>query len=374
MSNRIAPFLPANKIIFGMCVFLLLVCPAAFGQTQRPSAADLIPFTNQWHSSNYKAPDLLSVLGCEATSWKTIQSATQPESLAGFNIAYDSARDRIVLFFGVDDTGSHLVSETWEWDGGNWSRISVLGPQPRLNQSMIYDASHDETILFGGQGYDEQQSFIRLMDDTWSWNGTNWSLKQPVNSPSPRAGQALAYRSLTGETILFGGDEVDSLDFVGPYLNDTWSWDGVNWTQQSPLLSPPARFRHNLAYDAHRDRVVLFGGQGESGILGDTWEWDGSTWTEINSPESPSPRRGFAMTYDSNRQKVVLFGGEIGIGFSYETWEFDGSSWNLIPAVNPPQTDSGAFTYDSFRKHCFLFTGEPPITNFFYDGKPNCTD
>ncbi|MHB8878486.1 MAG: hypothetical protein ACYC8T_32720, partial [Myxococcaceae bacterium] len=39
----------------------------------------------------------------------------------------------------------------------------------------------------------------------------------------------------------------------------------------------PARYGHALAYDAARQRVVLFGGL-DSAYLTDTWEWDGTTW------------------------------------------------------------------------------------------------
>jgi hypothetical protein len=32
------------------------------------------------------------------------------------------------------------------------------------------------------------------------------------------------------------------------------------------------------AYDVHRNRVVLFGGTSEAGMLGDLWEFDGQEW------------------------------------------------------------------------------------------------
>ncbi len=156
MFNKLASLLPANIVLAAFFTVLFPCLPAAFSQPQRPSGSDLIPFTNRWTSPDYKAPDLLSILGCDAARWKPRISSTLVETLGGFNIAYDSARDRIVLFFGVDDSGSNLISETWEWDGTNWETLAVGGPEPRVNQSMIYDSSHSESILFGGQGYDEQ--------------------------------------------------------------------------------------------------------------------------------------------------------------------------------------------------------------------------
>ena len=71
-----------------------------------------------------------------------------------------------------------------------------------------------------------------------------------------------------------------------------------------------ARFTHAMAYDASRQRVVMFGGKGSSSSpLSDTWEWDGKVWTQIKPTTSPTGRLGHAMTYDASRQRVVLFGG-----------------------------------------------------------------
>src|SRR5262245_49649443 len=39
-------------------------------------------------------------------------------------IAYDSARDRCVLFGGKTDTGCAVCNDTWEWDGSTWTQRS----------------------------------------------------------------------------------------------------------------------------------------------------------------------------------------------------------------------------------------------------------
>jgi hypothetical protein len=213
---------------------------------------------------------------------------------------------------------------------------------------------------------------MTLFDDTWTWNGQSWTLLSPLVKPSIRAGHSLAYDQARKETILFGGDPIDSLDFSGPYLSDTWSWNGSNWQQKTPLLAPSGRMRHPMAYDQHRQRVVLFGGQGQNGPLGDTWEWDGTSWSQITTPHSPSPRRNAAMTYDSTNQVILLYGGEVGIGFSQETWTYNGTDWTLVKAGNPPNTDNSVMTYDADRSEAILFTGEAPITTFVYDDQPSC--
>src|SRR4029079_15743716 len=69
---------------------------------------------------------------------------------------------------------------------------------------------------------------------------------------------------------------------------DTWEWDGVGWAWRNSAAGPTARSAQALAYDAARQRVVLFGGY-SNGYLGDTWEWDGVSWAQRSSSASPTP-------------------------------------------------------------------------------------
>jgi len=71
----------------------------------------------------------------------------------------------------------------------------------------------------------------------------------------------------------------------------TWTWGGSAWTGRSPATSPPALFNAAMAYDAATRTVVLFGGfggLGDRGPLNDTWTWNGTTWTQ-QSPWPPLP-------------------------------------------------------------------------------------
>ena len=71
-----------------------------------------------------------------------------------------------------------------------------------------------------------------------------------------------------------------------------------------------ARYRPALAYDAARERVVLYGGWDTTDTFGETWEFDGSDWTQAASElQSPPARSDPALTYDEARGRVVLFGG-----------------------------------------------------------------
>jgi hypothetical protein len=79
-----------------------------------------------------------------------------------------------------------------------------------------------------------------------------------------------------------------------------------------------------MAYDAARQRVVLFAGQGYGNPANDLWEWDGNEWSyPTRSPNPPPPRGAHALAYDVVRQCVVLFGGNVMmLGQSNDTWEY----------------------------------------------------
>jgi hypothetical protein len=158
----------------------------------------------------------------------------------------------------------------------------------------------------------------------------------------------MAYDAARQRVVLFGG-----VDGTG-YRADTWEWNGSNWSPRTTASGPSARRAHAMAYDAARQRVVLFGGWDGSARLSDTWEWDGSAWTRRGTASGPSARLGHAMAYDVARQRVVLFGGE---GPS-DTWEWDGVTWSQrAPATVPVARSLHTMAYDVARQCVVLFGG-----------------
>lgn len=190
---------------------------------------------------------------------------------------------------------------------------------------MAYDSNHGEMVLFGG----ETQEGVQL-GDTWTWDGEDWTLETPPNSPSPRSNADMAFDAASGQMLLIGGQP----DGGG----ETWRWNGSTWTELSPSTPAPEVFNPSLAYDPGMEMVLLFGGAATNGDLqNSTWSWNGITWTQLAPQTSPSPRWGAAMAYDPANDEMVLFGG-IGenTGFA-DTWTWNGTTWNQeTPAHDPP--------------------------------------
>jgi N-acetylneuraminic acid mutarotase len=238
-----------------------------------------------------------------------------------------------VLLGGDIDT---LMGSTWIWSGTSWSqRMPASAPDSR---TWAAAATLDGNVVVFG-GYAALPDGSGYVNDTWVWDGENWTEQHPAESPSARYGAAVA--TLNDQVVLFGGLT------PGTALNDTWVWDGSNWTEQHPATSPPGR--NDAAAATVNGKIVLFGGvvgiSTGSTLANDTWEWDGKNWTELHPPTSPSARDApMAATVGST---MVLFGGrrEGNPTWNYlnDTWGWDGSTWTeLAPALSPPPRIYGA--------------------------------
>jgi hypothetical protein len=253
-------------------------------------------------------------------------------------MAFDAMQGMAVLFGG---SGTSDFGDTWLWDGAMWTQASPMtAPSARGATAMVYDSARGVTVLFGGV------HGSTLYGDTWEWNGTNWIQMFPMTSPPAREWDQMAYDSARGVTVLFGGGG----------LTDTWEWNGTNWTQRLPAASPPIRNYFAMTYDSARGVTVLFGGQGgppNYDALNDTWEWDGTNWSQQMPAASPPGGPYPLMVYDSTRQVNVLFGEDSG-----ETWEWDGTNWTQQTPVASPSNRAGqGMTYDSARGVMIVFGG-----------------
>jgi len=253
--------------------------------------------------------------------WKQLSPAASPSPRGFAGMADDPTTGTVVLFGGSDSSTGVNYGDTWTWDGVTWTQQfpPVSPPARSPAHSMVFDPATHTVLLFGG--YTSAPPF----GDTWEWNGRTktWTQVFPASSPIPRGAASTAYDALTKTVVLFAGDNGGG-DCCRIYYDDTWTWDGVNWTQQFPATSPPARTAHSMAYDASFDRVIVFGGtSGPPQALNDTWEWDGKNWSQVSPPNQPSTRYWSDMDYDPVGRRLVLFGGELaGDIVTNNTWLF----------------------------------------------------
>jgi RHS repeat-associated protein len=248
-------------------------------------------------------------------SWSPL-AVNSPAARTGAAISTDSSGTRVVLFGGVDGSGTNL-SDTWTFDGRFWTQQSPATSPPARHDAVLASEGGSNVLLFGGR------NSSGLLSDTWRWNGTTWTQLTPSTVPAVREKAAMVYDAAHSKIVLFGGNG------AGGFLADTWTWTGSNWTALSPTTSPSARDGAAIAYDSTHTQVTLFGGRDATGLNQDTWTWSGTNWVLASPTNTPPEKRELAsMANDPALHGLVLSGGlNTGGGTSSATWLWTGTTW-----------------------------------------------
>jgi len=213
-----------------------------------------------------------------------------------------------------------------------WTQLSPSGTAPaaRTTQGGVYDPGSNTLMIFGGQDCGST-----TFSDAWYlWNANGvggtptWGQLLTSSGPGPRQGigQSVVYNATTNQLILFGGTNGS-----GTYFNDVWTLGNANgyptgstapWTQVSTSGTPPAaRAGASVIYDSANNILTLFGGGNASGNFGDTWvlsnangQGGTSTWTQIasRSLDFPAARINHTAVWNSSTDKMTIFGGNLG--------------------------------------------------------------
>lgn len=263
-------------------------------------------------------------------------------------MAFHEATGRMVLYGGLSATPSQVLSDTWTYNG-TWTTSTATAP-PRWGHRIVSNTASGKLVTFGGRS----PTISGLSNETIEWDGLSWTSVTTVGAPSPRFLYGMCYDSQRDVIVLFGGRNL-----TGPN-NETWEFDGTTWTQNTTINAPLAREEMGMVYDSSLGRTILFGGCDESigAIYGDTWHYDGNDWLEVTPAVSPTPRFRGMMEYDSHRSRTIYYGGFDGTTSQTETFEYYGSDWILVPQTTVPTATTESFSgYDSVRQRYVIFGG-----------------
>jgi hypothetical protein len=211
------------------------------------------------------------------------------------HMTYDSQRGRSMF---VASSMNGMV--VWALAGRGWSRLqTATAPPGRMFSAIAYDSARDRLVMFGGEN-----GPANVRGDTWEFDGTSWISVTPAVSPPSRGDAAMLYDATRGQVVLFGGRDASRAT-----LDDTWAYDGVTWVEIESAVRPGRRSGAELVYDPARGSTVLF--MGENGVMPtpDTWELRDGEWRELII-DSPPPRKSARMAYETEQRRVVLYGGD----------------------------------------------------------------
>jgi hypothetical protein len=158
------------------------------------------------------------------TSWTQLTPATAPSPRDTDAFVYDPASQSAILYGGFS-TSTGRLDDTWSWNGSTWTQLSPA-TSPGLTSvgwQATYDTASGQVLLYGGDTNSPQPP----AGTTWTWTGTTWTQLVPALNPPGLGGGAMTYDSTSKQVLLFGGF-ADAAMTVFP--NDTWSWNGSIWS------------------------------------------------------------------------------------------------------------------------------------------------
>lgn len=262
------------------------------------------------------------------------------------SVVVDGARDRLLLFGGVDPDSRAPSNATWAVSLSDWSTTRIGPPSvttdPGASERMnVYDPARDAVISFGG--YDRAQTFVRALD------GSSPEHLSLPGTPRVSYGGAL-YDPDSRAVISFGGYAYRESAQTSRLPSDS----NAGWQAMDAGPGPVERSGHVMVYDADGQRAVIFGGARNtsyppSQALDDVWALslvDAPRWTEL-LPEGEAPpagREALGICDPDERRMLVFRNGQ--------TWALslaDPPRWTRIATRGraPDTHGEGSAVYDS---------------------------
>lgn len=181
--------------------------------------------TWQWDGANWTQPEILDV-----------EEDGAPGPRNGHGMAYDSDRGRGLLFGGASN---QLLGDTWEWDGLGWARRTPADPEvdgtpsARLGSTIAYDGARNELVMFGG--YND----LGAKNETWTWRWGEEASPGAVLHTAFSAAYAeedVSVSEVSTRWIAGGSGKPQGVDVSGCVLLvwDVNAWSEVAWNTSAP--------------------------------------------------------------------------------------------------------------------------------------------
>lgn len=209
--------------------------------------------------------------------------------------------------------------------------------------------------------------------------------KRPIPAgqlPPPRADGTMAFDSVRGVVVVYGG-----VGDGGVLFNDLWEYDGGGGWVNRQAPRPDAGLRYpSMVFDPVRRLSVLYGGTDSSGAFPtQASHWNGVTWAAPPAEGGalgmgPGRRIQFPLLYDSARQRTVLLYGTggnnpatdangdvcvsmgVGVGSCRDMWSLSPTGWMSLSVVGSTYPSTTLFqssvVFDSVRDAYVLFRSE----------------
>jgi hypothetical protein len=156
-----------------------------------------------------------------------------PGVRSGAALVYDSSRARTILFGGANQNYTNYLNDLWEYDGVAWTLRTPSGsaPRRRFSAGLAYDAAREKVIMVGGN----VNSSPYEPDGTWEYDPVALTWMHPTANPGPLAGGQMVYDIARARAVILGASQYGAYGTAGLL----WEYD-ASGTQDLRLDIPPA--------------------------------------------------------------------------------------------------------------------------------------
>lgn len=201
-------------------------------------------------------------------NWELIQTSISPLYLDFPRMAYSEYRRSLILFGFSEKSNKH---ETWEYKNSIWILIDsefVTPLPPQMLSRVIfpvltYNPSSNTMLLQAEQGL------------TFEYNFSNWNyihIQEP-NLPNYLLNEIIYDTNRNKIILIVANKSSENISL--------WEFTDENWAVIPAKNSPSIRYKFSAIYDVKRKSIVVFGGETNDGrTLNETWEFDGTNWSQ----------------------------------------------------------------------------------------------
>ncbi|KAL3275296.1 hypothetical protein HHI36_020063 [Cryptolaemus montrouzieri] len=189
-------------------------------------------------------------------------------------------------------------------------------PSRRLNFSFIPHPDKDQIILYGGEFFDGQKTFVYNDMVFYNISNNTWTLLKAPGAPPPRCGHQMVATSASGGQLWVFGGEFTSLSQSQFYhYNDLWVFHLATkkWEKITAPNGPSARSGHRMVL--LKKKLFIFGGFHDNlrqyKYFNDVYcfNLENYEWNKMEvSGNPPSPRSGCLMI-PLNDGRLLIYGG-----------------------------------------------------------------
>ncbi|MFX1375331.1 MAG: NosD domain-containing protein [Promethearchaeota archaeon] len=241
------------------------------------------------------------------------------------------------------------------WNGTDWGNANsvTFDEQPDFDPALTYDSNSNVMLTWSRITGDlntlsteDPFGLLSTQEIVYSiWNGTNWSVPQPITNDSYANGRVVVSAGKNGEILAVWVGDADSNFTTTEDMELYYSkWNGYSWNMKESLTQNNYMdYSVSLTHDSEGNSMVCWICDTDNNRTTNNdrqllyARWDGYSWSQagqiINSEENKETP---SITFDLNDNALITWvgGDENTTRLYYSSWDKTTGDWSVPEIVH----------------------------------------